>query len=87
MSTGYARSIHVVLRWRYLLILLFVAGLAGTVYMYQHVPTSFVPQEDQGYIICRFRRPLELPWPTPTNWRIRPRRSSCMSLKSPAPSP
>ena len=57
MSTGYARSIHVVLRWRYLLILLFVAGLAATVYMYQHVPTSFVPQEDQGYIILQIQAP------------------------------
>jgi HAE1 family hydrophobic/amphiphilic exporter-1 len=57
MSTGYARSIHVVLRWRYLLVLLFVAGLAATVYMYQHVPTSFVPQEDQGYIILQIQAP------------------------------
>jgi HAE1 family hydrophobic/amphiphilic exporter-1 len=30
---------------------LFLAGLAATAYMYQHVPTSFVPQEDQGYLI------------------------------------
>ena len=57
MSTGYARSIHVVLRWRYLMILLFVGGLAATVYMYQHVPTSFVPQEDQGYIILQIQAP------------------------------
>jgi hydrophobic/amphiphilic exporter-1 (mainly G- bacteria), HAE1 family len=57
MSTGYARSIHVVLRWRYLLILLFVGGLAATVYMYQHVPTAFVPQEDQGYIILQIQAP------------------------------
>jgi hydrophobic/amphiphilic exporter-1 (mainly G- bacteria), HAE1 family len=57
MSTGYARSIHVVLRWRYVLILLFVGGLAATVYMYQHVPTSFVPQEDQGYIILQIQAP------------------------------
>ncbi len=57
MSAGYARSIHVVLRWRYALILLFIAGLAATVYMYQHVPTSFVPQEDQGYIILQIQAP------------------------------
>ncbi|MES2222925.1 MAG: multidrug efflux RND transporter permease subunit [Acidobacteriota bacterium] len=57
MSAGYARSIHVVLRWRYLLILLFIGGLAATVYMYQHVPTSFVPQEDQGYIILQIQAP------------------------------
>ena len=57
MSTGYARSIHVVLRWRYVLILLFVGGLAATVYMYRTVPTSFVPQEDQGYIILQIQAP------------------------------
>ena len=57
MSTGYARSIHVALRWRYVLILLFIGGLAATVYMYQHVPTSFVPQEDQGYIILQIQAP------------------------------
>jgi hydrophobic/amphiphilic exporter-1 (mainly G- bacteria), HAE1 family len=57
MAAGYARSIHVVLRWRYVLILLFVGGLAATVYMYQHVPTAFVPQEDQGYIILQVQAP------------------------------
>jgi hydrophobic/amphiphilic exporter-1 (mainly G- bacteria), HAE1 family len=57
MAAGYARSIHAVLRWRYVLILLFVGGLAATVYMYQHVPTAFVPQEDQGYIILQIQAP------------------------------
>ncbi len=57
MAAGYARSIHVVLRWRYVLILLFVGGLAATVYMYRHVPTAFVPQEDQGYIILQIQAP------------------------------
>ncbi len=57
MSTGYARSIHLVLRLRYLMIVLFVAGLAATVYMYLHVPTAFVPQEDQGYIILQVQAP------------------------------
>lgn len=57
LSSGYARSIHVVLRLRYLMILLFIAGLAGTVYMYRRVPTAFVPQEDQGYIILQVQGP------------------------------
>lgn len=57
MGAGYARSIHSVLRWRYPMVLLFVAGLAVTVYMYLHVPTSFVPQEDQGYIILQVQAP------------------------------
>ena len=57
LASGYARSIHVVLRLRYLMVLLFIAGLAGTVYMYRHVPTAFVPQEDQGYIILQVQAP------------------------------
>jgi HAE1 family hydrophobic/amphiphilic exporter-1 len=57
MNNGYARSIHVVLRIRYLMVVLFVAGLAATVFMYLHVPTAFVPQEDQGYIIVQVQAP------------------------------
>ena len=36
---------------RAIMMVLFVAGLAGTVYMYNHVPTAFVPTEDQNYFI------------------------------------
>jgi len=57
MSSGYARSIHSVLRLRYLMVLLFLGGLAATVYMYQHVPTSFVPEEDQGLIMLQVQAP------------------------------
>jgi len=57
MSSGYARTIHVVLRVRYLMILLFLVGLAATVYMYRTVPTAFVPQEDQGYMILQVQAP------------------------------
>lgn len=57
LGSGYARSIHVVLRARYLMVLLFLAGLAGTVYMYRRVPTAFVPQEDQGYLILQVQAP------------------------------
>ena len=57
MSNGYARSIHGVLRWRYLMVILFVAGLAATAFMYGHVPTAFVPQEDQGLIFLQIQAP------------------------------
>jgi HAE1 family hydrophobic/amphiphilic exporter-1 len=36
---------------------LFLAGLAATVYMYVHVPTGFVPQEDQNYFIVVVQAP------------------------------
>ncbi len=57
MSSGYARAIHVVLRLRYLMLLIFFVGLAATAYMYKHVPTAFVPQEDQGYFIIQVQAP------------------------------
>jgi len=57
ISAGYGRAIHVVLRLRFLMLILFFAGLGGTAYLYQHVPTSFVPQEDQGYLILVIQAP------------------------------
>ena len=57
MSGRYARAIHVVLRVRYLMLLIFFVGLAATAYMYKHVPTAFVPQEDQGYFIIQVQAP------------------------------
>ena len=57
LNRGYARMIHQVLRFRYVMVLLFVGGLAATVYMYTHVPTAFVPQEDQGYLILLVQAP------------------------------
>ncbi len=56
-SRAYARSIHFILRLRYLMLVLFLVGLSGVVYLYQHVPTSFVPQEDQGYMMVVIQAP------------------------------
>ncbi|MBV8437649.1 MAG: multidrug efflux RND transporter permease subunit [Silvibacterium sp.] len=53
----YARVIHVALKLRYLLLLVFFAGLATTYFMYNHVPTGFIPQEDQNYLICVIQTP------------------------------
>ncbi len=57
MGRTYARTIHVALRIRYVLLLLFFAGLAATVWMYTHVPTGFIPQEDQGYLMVIVQAP------------------------------
>ena len=53
----YGRFAHQVLRVRYLMLLLFFAGLVATVYMYRRVPTAFVPSEDQNYLICIVQTP------------------------------
>jgi HAE1 family hydrophobic/amphiphilic exporter-1 len=57
MSSSYAKSIHVALRLRYALLVLFIAGLGATVWVYQHVPTGFIPQEDQGYLMVIVQSP------------------------------
>ena len=66
VNSAYARSIHIVLRLRYLMLVLFFVGLAATAYMYQHVPTAFVPNEDQGYFIVVVQSPqgASLPYTT-----------------------
>jgi hydrophobic/amphiphilic exporter-1 (mainly G- bacteria), HAE1 family len=53
----YARVIHMALRLRYLLLVLFFVGLAATVWMYRRVPTGFIPQEDQGYFFVIVQAP------------------------------
>ena len=57
LSRTYASLIHSALKLRYLLLLVFFAGLATTVWMYNHVPTGFIPQEDQGYLIAIVEAP------------------------------
>jgi hydrophobic/amphiphilic exporter-1 (mainly G- bacteria), HAE1 family len=51
LSRTYAKIIHVALQLRYVLLLLFFVGLSATVWVYRSVPTGFIPQEDQGFLI------------------------------------
>jgi hydrophobic/amphiphilic exporter-1 (mainly G- bacteria), HAE1 family len=51
LGTTYGKIIHHVLKVRYAMIVLFLVGLAGAAYMYIHVPTALVPDEDQNYFI------------------------------------
>jgi len=53
----YGRFAHRVVQWRYVLLVIFFAGLAATVFMYRRVPTAFVPGEDQNYLICVVQTP------------------------------
>jgi HAE1 family hydrophobic/amphiphilic exporter-1 len=57
LGRTYAKSIHVALQLRYLLLLVFFAGLGATAWIYQHVPTGFIPQEDQGYLMVIIQAP------------------------------
>ena len=47
----YAKVIHVALQLRYVLLVLFFVGLGGTWWIYNKVPTGFIPQEDQSFLM------------------------------------
>ncbi len=49
ITEGYRRSLHAFLRFRMVAVVLFLAGLGLTYFIFQRVPTGFVPDEDQGY--------------------------------------
>ena len=53
----YARMVTFVVRIRYVMLLIFFGGLAATVFMYNHVPTAFIPQEDQSYFLIIVQTP------------------------------
>jgi HAE1 family hydrophobic/amphiphilic exporter-1 len=57
LASTYAKVIHVALQLRYLLLLVFFAGLGATVWIYQHVPTGFIPQEDQSFLMVIVQAP------------------------------
>src|SRR5262249_10002055 len=53
----YKRLLGVAIRHRVILAVLFVGGLVATGFVYTRVPTAFVPDEDQGYIIVNVQGP------------------------------
>ena len=57
LASAYAKSIHAALRLRYVLLVLFFAGLGATVWTYLHVPTGFIPQEDQSFLMVIVQAP------------------------------
>jgi hydrophobic/amphiphilic exporter-1 (mainly G- bacteria), HAE1 family len=57
LGRGYARTIHGVLRLRWLMLVLFVVALVGAYLEYNRVPTAFVPEEDQGFVMILVQAP------------------------------
>jgi len=51
LSNGYANSVKILSRIWVLVMLSFAGLIALTVYMFDIVPTGFVPAEDQGYVM------------------------------------
>jgi HAE1 family hydrophobic/amphiphilic exporter-1 len=57
MGGTYAKLLHRAMQLRFALLLLFFVGLGATVWIYQKVPTGFLPQEDQGYLMVIVQAP------------------------------
>jgi hydrophobe/amphiphile efflux-1 (HAE1) family protein len=57
MSHAYARGVGHLVRWRWALLVLFVAGLGGTAMVWQRIPSTFLPVEDQGYFFVVVQLP------------------------------
>lgn len=53
----YARLVTFVVRIRYVMLILFFGALAATAFMYNYVPTAFIPQEDQSYFLIIVQTP------------------------------
>ncbi|ADW69153.1 efflux RND transporter permease subunit [Granulicella tundricola] len=57
LISWYAVAVTFAVKIRYAVLIVFFAGLAATAYEYTHVPTAFVPQEDQGYYLIIIQTP------------------------------
>jgi HAE1 family hydrophobic/amphiphilic exporter-1 len=53
----YAILVTWVVRLRYAVLVVFLAALGATAYMYNHVPTAFIPSEDQSYFLIIVQTP------------------------------
>ncbi|MGH9495878.1 MAG: efflux RND transporter permease subunit, partial [Candidatus Sulfotelmatobacter sp.] len=57
MTRGYRAVLHHVLDYKFVMVILFALGLSATYFVLKHVPTGFVPDEDQGYFIIVIQAP------------------------------
>jgi HAE1 family hydrophobic/amphiphilic exporter-1 len=57
LTTGYGRTLKRLVPLKWIVVLVFLAGLGFTYWYYQRVPRGFVPQEDQGYFITLVQCP------------------------------
>ncbi len=57
LTRGYRTLLHHLLDYKVVMVVLFFAGLGATYVVLRHVPTGFVPDEDQGYFIIVMQAP------------------------------
>ncbi|WP_081717033.1 efflux RND transporter permease subunit [Leptolyngbya sp. Heron Island J] len=51
MQAGYQRVLRQIIRFKMVVIGLFIVSLGATGWLYLTVPTAFIPDEDQGYVM------------------------------------
>jgi len=56
-TARYVVSAKRAMKFRYLILVVFFAGLATTYFVYKMVPTGFVPDEDQGWFMITVQAP------------------------------
>jgi hydrophobic/amphiphilic exporter-1 (mainly G- bacteria), HAE1 family len=57
LTRGYRSLLGFLLKYKLAMMVLFFAGLGLTYFVFKHVPTGFVPDEDQGYFIIVMQAP------------------------------
>jgi HAE1 family hydrophobic/amphiphilic exporter-1 len=57
LSHAYARRVKALIRWRWAVLGLFAAGLAATFVIWERIPSTFLPVEDQGYFFVVIQLP------------------------------
>src|SRR6202166_4582538 len=57
LTRAYRTLLHHALDFKFVMVVLFFAGLGATYLVFQHVPKGFVPDEDQGYFIIVVQAP------------------------------
>jgi HAE1 family hydrophobic/amphiphilic exporter-1 len=67
ITRGYRKMLSSLEHHMVVVAIMFVAGLALTYFVYTRVPTSFVPDEDQGYFITLVQTPSGASLETTTN--------------------
>jgi HAE1 family hydrophobic/amphiphilic exporter-1 len=56
-TAAYVSALRWAISWRAVVLVLFVVGLWGTWWIYRAVPSSFVPEEDEGYLMTIVQAP------------------------------
>src|SRR5262249_45315341 len=56
-TSAYVALLHHLTSWKFAVIAIFLLGLGATYLVYRRVPTSFLPNEDQGYLIAIAQAP------------------------------